>query len=92
MSRKSTVDSHPKRNEILKAIGQGKSYRIIANRFGVSQAAVQRYVVGAGATAPGTSCPPVFRGGQVPPTPFALILGHRRRAAAACCVRERERT
>lgn len=46
MARPSTIENHPKRDEIIAAFVSGESRRSIANRFGISLACVQRYAGG----------------------------------------------
>ena len=46
MPRKSEVDIHPDKAKIDKALIKGKSYRVIASQFGLSQAAIGRYMTG----------------------------------------------
>lgn len=44
MPRKLEVDQHPKKKEIIKALVNKVSYRKIAERYGISQAALSRYL------------------------------------------------
>jgi len=42
--RKREVDQHPKKKQIIKALVRGEAYRKITERYGVSQAALSRYL------------------------------------------------
>lgn len=44
MPRKLEVDQHPKKKQIIKALVKGDSYRNITERYGVSKAALSRYL------------------------------------------------
>lgn len=43
MPRKSTIDKHPRKEEIIKDLVEGKPYREIAAKYGVSTTALTRY-------------------------------------------------
>lgn len=44
MPRKREIDRHPKKDQIIKALVRGDAYRDIAGRYGVSKAALSRYL------------------------------------------------
>ena len=44
MGRTCTICSHPKKNEIDKAVAAGESYRTVSHRFNVSNDAIKRHV------------------------------------------------
>ena len=42
--RKWEVEKHPKKQQIIKAITRGDSFRTIGGRFGISKSAIYRYL------------------------------------------------
>lgn len=43
MGRRSSIEDHPQRDEIEKALYSGGTYREISNKYGVSKSAIERY-------------------------------------------------